>query len=57
MTTETAPTPQTSVAQDVPGPAVAPRSGGIPLSKIIDNFRDYGLVLALILIMANLATS
>jgi putative multiple sugar transport system permease protein len=58
MTTETAPTPQTSVAQDVPGPAT-PRSSRIPLSRIIDNFRDYGLVLALILIMVffQLATS
>src|SRR4051812_7867823 len=46
MTTETAPTPQTSVAEDVP--AAAPR---FAVSSLINNLRDYGLLLALILIM------
>ena len=46
MTTETAPTPQTTVAEDVqqPGPRFA-------TSALVDNLRDYGLVLALVAIM------
>ncbi|MBI4922624.1 MAG: sugar ABC transporter permease [Devosia nanyangense] len=46
MTTETAPTPQTSVAEDVPQPG--PR---FAVSALVENLRDYGLVLALIAIM------
>src|SRR3954463_3791637 len=46
MTTETAPTPQTNVAEDVP--AAAPR---FAISSLINNLRDYGLLLALIVIM------
>jgi len=45
MTTETAPTPKTGVAEDVPA---TPRTA---LSSLTNNLRDYGLVLALILIM------
>ena len=45
MTTETAPAPQTAVAEDVqPGTRV-------PVSSLINNLRDYGLLLALVLIM------
>jgi putative multiple sugar transport system permease protein len=45
MTTETAPSPQTGVAEDVqPGTRV-------PVSSLINNLRDYGLLLALVLIM------
>ncbi|MEO8756698.1 MAG: multiple monosaccharide ABC transporter permease [Devosia sp.] len=45
MTTETAPAPQTGVAEDVqPGTRV-------PVTSLVDNLRDYGLLLALILIM------
>ena len=45
MTTETAPTPKTGVAEDAPA---TPRTA---LSSLTNNLRDYGLVLALILIM------
>ena len=48
MTTETAPTPQTTVAQDVPAPGARSRIGA---SAVLNNLRDYGLVLALIAIM------
>jgi putative multiple sugar transport system permease protein len=48
MTTETAPTPQTTVAQDVPAPGARSR---VPMSAVLNNLRDYGLVLALIAIM------
>ncbi|SHF50937.1 putative multiple sugar transport system permease protein [Kaistia soli DSM 19436] len=43
--TDTAPTPQTGVAQDVAG---GPR---VPVSTFASNLREYGLVLALIAIM------
>ncbi|HWJ72876.1 MAG TPA: multiple monosaccharide ABC transporter permease [Kaistia sp.] len=45
MMTDTAPTPQTGVAQDVSG---GPR---VPVSSLASNLREYGLVLALIAIM------
>ena len=45
MTTESSPAPQTGVAETA---AAAPRAG---LSSLTSNLRDYGLVLALILIM------
>jgi len=48
MTTEIAPTPQTTVAQDVPAPGARSRIGA---SAVLNNLRDYGLVLALIAIM------
>ena len=45
MSTDTAPTPQTGVAQDViPGQRV-------PVSSFVSNLREYGLILALIAIM------
>jgi putative multiple sugar transport system permease protein len=44
MTTETAPTPQSGVAQDVPAPRV-------PFASVLSNLREYGLILALIAIM------
>ncbi len=46
MTTEISPAPQTGVAEDVnPGTRV-------PTSSLFNNLRDYGLLLALVLIMA-----
>jgi putative multiple sugar transport system permease protein len=45
MTTETAPAPQTGVAEDVP------TGTRVPVSSLVNNLRDYGLLLALILIM------
>ena len=48
MTTETAPTPHTTVAEDVPETGAKPRFAA---SALINNLRDYGLVLALIAIM------
>ncbi len=45
MTTETSPAPQTGTAQDVnPGTRV-------PVSSLVNNLRDYGLLLALIAVM------
>ena len=46
MTTETAPAPQTGVAEDV-----QPSISRIRVGSLINNLRDYGLLLALILIM------
>ena len=48
MTTETAPTPHTTVAEDVPETGAKPRFAA---SALINHLRDYGLVLALIAIM------
>ena len=45
MTTDSAPSPRSGVAQDVPQ---KPR---VPVSALIANLRDYGLILALIAIM------
>ena len=45
MSTDSTPVPQTSVAEDVQqGPRIA-------VSALVNNLRDYGLVLALIAIM------
>jgi putative multiple sugar transport system permease protein len=45
MTTESAPAPQTGTAQDVvPG-------NRVPVSSLVNNLRDYGLLLALIAVM------
>ena len=49
MTTETAPTPNTTVAEDVP--TAAGKQPRFAVSSLISNLRDYGLVLALIAIM------
>jgi len=48
MTTETAPAPQTGVAEDVPAAGAQPR---FAVSALWANLRDYGLLLALIAIM------
>ncbi len=42
---ETVPTPQSGVAQDIPA------TTRVPVSSLVSNLRDYGLVLALIAIM------
>jgi putative multiple sugar transport system permease protein len=47
MSTETAPSPRTTVAEDIP----ATSRRGFAVASLIDNLRDYGLVLALIVIM------
>jgi putative multiple sugar transport system permease protein len=45
MSTETVPTPKSGVAEDI-----QPRSR-VPVSELVGNLRDYGLVVALIIIM------
>ncbi|MFI5411661.1 multiple monosaccharide ABC transporter permease [Kaistia sp. UC242_56] len=45
MSTDTAPNPQTGVAQDVP------TGTRVPVSSFVSNLREYGLILALIAIM------
>ena len=46
MTTETAPAPQTGVAEDVQA-----AGNRVPVGSLVNNLRDYGLLLALIIIM------